>query len=100
VDEAAPPPAVLALGPPVPNPFNPETRISFDLPAAGAAGLEAYDVRGRRVRTLWSGPLPAGRHRITWDGLSDTGQPVASGIYLLRLEAGGRVLAGRAVLLR
>ena len=53
--------------------------------------LRVYDLLGRPVRTLWDGPLPAGNHRLRWDGRNEAGQAVASGIYFARLEAGGQV---------
>ncbi len=72
-----------------PNPFNPATMVRFNLAAAGVVTLRIYDVRGRLVRTLVAGSFPAGEHAVTWDGRSDGGAPVASGVYLLDMEAGG-----------
>jgi FlgD Ig-like domain len=73
-----------------PNPFNPATTIKFDLAAGGAAALRIYDVRGRLVRTLVDGPMAAGAHQISWDGRSNAGSAVASGVYLLEMVAGGK----------
>ncbi len=87
----APRPTEVHLGPNYPNPFNPHTSIPFTLAAAGAVRLQVYDLRGRLVRTLWDGPLAAGAHRLDWDGRNAAGRPVASGVYLYRLEAGGQV---------
>ncbi|MBN2172335.1 MAG: T9SS type A sorting domain-containing protein [Candidatus Krumholzibacteriota bacterium] len=84
----------------VPNPFNPATIIDFELPRAGAARLRIFDVAGRLVRTLASGELPAGRHRVRWDGRDGAGKYVASGIYFFRLEAGGHDVTRRMVLVR
>ncbi|MFH1755225.1 MAG: right-handed parallel beta-helix repeat-containing protein [Candidatus Latescibacterota bacterium] len=71
-----------------PNPANPSTTIVFSLADAGEVTLTLYDVRGRVVKTLASEPYSAGRHAVVWDG-TDTGrQPVASGIYFYRIEAG------------
>ena len=54
-------------------------------------GVESVDVAiynflGQLVRQVWSGPLAAGEHRLTWDGRDDKGQPVASGAYLYQLR--------------
>ena len=75
------------LHPNVPNPFNPRTEIRFDLPESVAGlGLWIHDVAGRRVATLAEGPHDAGIHRVVWNGEDDLGRPVASGVYLYRLE--------------
>jgi flagellar hook assembly protein FlgD len=62
--------------------------------------LVIYDVLGRRVRTLADRPFQAGRHAMRWDGRNAAGQPVASGIYLGRLEVGDRHHIQRLVLVR
>ena len=90
-EPAAVRPTGVHLGPNYPNPFNPHTSIPFTLAAADAVRLQVYDLRGRLVRTLWDGPLAAGAHRLDWDGRNTAGQPVASGVYLYRLEVGGQV---------
>ncbi len=79
-------PAAFALAPNRPNPFNPRTTISFALPQAGHANLRILDLRGRLVRTLVTEDLPAGRHARIWDGTDTSGRPVASGVYLYRLD--------------
>ncbi|MGH7681840.1 MAG: FlgD immunoglobulin-like domain containing protein [Candidatus Eiseniibacteriota bacterium] len=68
------------------NPSNGAVRIDFGLPTAGSIGLEVFDIHGRRVATLASGPSMGGWHGMTWDGRDDRGRALASGIYLLRLE--------------
>ena len=73
-----------------PNPFNPRTVISFEVPDRGRANLSIFDDRGRRVVTLVDGALPAGRHERTWIGVDRGGDRVASGVYyavLRTLEA-------------
>ncbi len=71
-----------------PNPFNPATSIEFALPTAGIVKLSIYDLLGREVRTLVAGWMPAGWHRVQWDGTDSAGKAVPSGVYLYRLEAG------------
>lgn len=73
-----------------PNPFNPITRIHFELPASGQVQLKIYDIGGRKVRTLVHENKEAGYHNVTWDGTDDLGRPVSSGIYFYRIEAGER----------
>lgn len=77
-----------------PNPFNPRVRLAFDLPAAGPARLEIFDLRGRRVRLLADVPSSPGPQEAWWDGNDDGGHPLPSGWYLCRLAAPG----GAAVL--
>jgi hypothetical protein len=84
------PPLAFRMYPSAPNPFNPTTRIAFDLPAAEFVALEIYNLRGERVRTLQSGELASGNHVFVWNGTDDGGASVASGTYLLRLRAGAR----------
>jgi flagellar hook assembly protein FlgD len=82
-----------------PNPFNPRTTIAFDLPQPGRARLQIFDVRGRRLRGLVDGVLPAGTHRVVWDGRLDNGLPAASGTYLYRLDLDGRPAGARTATL-
>jgi photosystem II stability/assembly factor-like uncharacterized protein len=70
-----------------PNPFNPETDIRYELPYNGNVTLAVFDLTGRRVALLESGPKAAGRHLVRWNGRDGTGNRVSSGIYFYRLEA-------------
>lgn len=83
-----------------PNPFNPSTRISFDLPAAGQARLSIHALSGRLVKELVNARLAAGAHQAQWDGRNDQGRPQASGVYFLRLEAPGLMEREKLVLLK
>ena len=98
-DEPALPAATRLVGA-SPNPFNPQTRLAFDLAAGGDVRLDVYDLQGRLVRQLVAGPRPAGRHHVTWDGLDDAGNRAASGLYLARLEAGGSTYLVKMTMLK
>ena len=76
-------PAKFALHDAYPNPFNPVTTISFDLPAAGKVSLMVYDIQGREVSRLVDGFRNAGSHEVLFDG-SD----LSSGVYFTRLISG------------
>ncbi len=78
-----------------PNPFNPLTWIGFDLPEPGHVTLRIYDVNGRAVRTLIDGVCRSGRTTLTWDGRNEAGDPVGSGVYLYRLDAGRKTVDTR-----
>ena len=90
----------FALHANLPNPFRGETRIGFDLPAAANVGLVIYDVQGRKVRTIVDGFVPAGSHVVEWDGRDSGGRAVASGVYLCRIESGGKTEMRKLVRLR
>ncbi len=83
-----------------PNPFNPITRIQYEIPTEGHVSLMIFDTAGRRVRTLIDGRLAAGRHDAIWNGRDDRGQPVATGIYLTRLRSTFGVRTGKLALIR
>ena len=70
-------PAEFALAQNFPNPFNPSTTIAFQLVLASQVELAIYSSSGQRVRTLISGFLPAGHHRLQWDGRNERSEPVA-----------------------
>ena len=76
-----------------PNPFNPETWIPYDLAADASVEITIYNTQGHRIRTLTLGAQPAGLYLTIdkaahWDGCSDTGELVSSGIYFYHLRAG------------
>lgn len=99
---ATPPLAIDRLGPVVPNPFNPSTRIHFSLKADADIELAVYDLRGRAVARLASGAWPAGRHDVRWLGVDGDGAAVASGAYFARLNIHGEAadLVTRLTLVR
>jgi DNA/RNA endonuclease YhcR with UshA esterase domain len=90
----------FALYPNFPNPFNPETRIRFQLAENSDVKLMVYDVLGRKVRTLVSDRMDAGHHIINWDGLNDAGTDVASGMYVYRIKAGDFIAHRKMLLVR
>ncbi len=101
VGGAGAPPVVFGLDRPSPHPFRGAGTLVYRLSERGAVDLAVYDVGGRRVRTLLGGEMaPAGVHRIPWDGRDDSGQAVASGLYFLRIESGGRHANERLVLIK
>lgn len=84
-----------------PNPFNPQTVITFDLPRGLTPRVRIFDVNGRLVRTLSTGePASQGRQEILWDGLDDRGHQLPSGVYFSRVEAGALGESAKLVLVR
>ena len=93
-------PVRFSLGDNYPNPFNPVTKISFDLPASSRVMLRIYDVRGNEIHTLVSGVMPFGSHTVTWNGVDDRGRAVSSGVYFYRIEAEGFTATHKMMLLK
>jgi hypothetical protein len=89
----------FVLLPARPNPLVATSTIEFELAETRSARLAIYDVTGQRVRLLVDELLAAGRQRVTWDGRSDFGAPVANGIYFARVQAGSFRASTRIVVL-
>ena len=83
------------LAQPYPNPFNPETVISYHLPADGWVDLSIFNSRGQRVATLVSGDQTAGSHSFSWDA-----SVMSSGIYIIRAMAGGNLCTQKIALVK
>jgi len=93
-------PMTFVLSSNYPNPFNPETTISFGLPRESEVALEIYNVRGQRIRMLFTRSLKAGWHHVTWNGTDDSGSRVGSGIYFIKMRAGKFESTHKMTLLR
>ncbi|MBK7142370.1 MAG: T9SS type A sorting domain-containing protein [bacterium] len=93
-------PIAVALHPNYPNPFNPSTTISFDLPRRSEVTLAIVNILGQEVARLVNGEVSAGTHSVEWDGRDISGEVVASGVYLYRLETDDGVLSRKMLLLK
>jgi hypothetical protein len=93
-------PVAFRLHPMSPNPFAQGSTVRLALPAPERVTVRVYDPSGRLVRTLVDAPLPAGEHRLDWDGRDASGRRVASGVYFVRAEAGRQSGSRKVVLLR
>ncbi|MCK4655094.1 MAG: T9SS type A sorting domain-containing protein, partial [Candidatus Cloacimonetes bacterium] len=83
-----------------PNPFNPETTISYQLTADSKVSLSIYNVKGQKVNTLVNEILPAGEHSVIWNGKDSNGNQVSSGIYFYKLKAGDYQKVKKMLLLK
>ncbi len=83
-----------------PNPFNPETTISYHLPTVSEVELTVYNTLGQKIRTLVNGKQKAAYHVFRWNGKDNAGDKVSSGVYLYRLRVGSFVQTKRMLLLR
>jgi len=93
----------FGLFPNYPNPFNPQTKICFNLNSDELVRLSIYNLKGQKIRTLFDG-LASGQtdhpHEYTWDGLDSEGRKVNSGIYLYKLESGEFSYTRKMILLK
>jgi hypothetical protein len=94
------PPMEMALGQPSPNPGRGTITIPLYLSHPAWVDLGVFDPSGRRVRTVIGATLPAGPHRLVWDARTDAGHSAPSGVYYLRMMAGGATRGRRMVLIR
>lgn len=78
-----------------PNPFSAEVAFAFDLEQAAAVEVRIMDLTGRTVRQIGGDKLPAGAHKLLWDGRNSQGQSLASGAYLFQLHYAGQVVSGK-----
>jgi hypothetical protein len=83
-----------------PNPFNPSTTISFDLPEDVSVRIDIFDVSGRRIRTLLNEPKVAGSFQVVWNGNDDNGNLVASGLYVYRIHTGNFVQSKKMLFMK
>jgi hypothetical protein len=83
-----------------PNPFNPETTISFTLSNVENVEITVFNVRGQIVRRLVNDSFERGHHRVVWDGRDDSGRQVSSGIYFYKIDAGEHTAVRRMLLMK
>ena len=100
VDGGNVPGGVVVLAGVFPNPFNPRTRIRFEVPSPGRVQLAVYDLSGRVTRLLVDDYRTAGSYSANWNGRDDVGRKVASGTYLCRLTAAGESVVSKMVLVQ
>jgi len=92
-------PQDFCLYPNHPNPFNPATKFSFDIPRQAHVKISVYDALGRHVQTLVDGVRQAGHHKARWDATDRHGHSVASGVYFLVMTAGNHRFKDKMMLL-
>jgi len=83
-----------------PNPFNPATTIAYQLAGNANVVLKIYNVAGQEIKTLVNEKQSAGPQKVVWDGSDNSGQQVASGIYLYKLHAGDQTQTKKMILLK
>ncbi len=81
-----------------PNPFQEQINLSFNLSHKEKTTIEIFNIQGQQIHTLLSEMVPAGDHRVLWDGKDQNGQPLPAGVYLVRLRAGKALINQKVVL--
>jgi hypothetical protein len=100
IDKGGKAPDRFALEPNYPNPFNPATAIPFQVARQGRVKLRIFDLRGRVVRTLEDGMFNPGYFESKWDGRDGNGEPAASGVYVISIQAGDFIGQRKMLLMR
>jgi len=90
----------LWLSDPSPNPFNPSTTVEFSVPQDGRVTVAVYNLRGQLIRILLDEQKQTGAHSVQWDGCCENGEKAATGTYLFRLEAGGKTVTKKGILVK
>ncbi|MDP6878922.1 MAG: T9SS type A sorting domain-containing protein, partial [Candidatus Marinimicrobia bacterium] len=93
-------PNQIALHPSYPNPFNPNTIISFSLSLSSFVDMRVVDINGRKIKNLLNKTLNSGNHNVSWDGANDSGVNMSSGIYFIILNVNGTILSQKLSLIR
>jgi hypothetical protein len=83
-----------------PNPFNPQTRIAFNMPQSGHLKIQIFNVRGEKVRTLVDGVKMAGPGSVMWDGTDARGSTVSAGVYFYEARTDSDVNVGKMALVK
>lgn len=96
----SPVPKNYALLPVYPNPFNPSTSVTYQLPESADVSVTVFNNMGQMVRELASGRHSAGRYTVQWDGRDSRGTTVTSGLYICFFKAGSQVFKQKMILMR
>ena len=93
-------PETFLLSQNYPNPFNPVTTFNYCVPSPGRVRIAIYNLNGQLIRTFVDSEQLPGNYSATWDGKSDDGNPVVTGVYLVRMEAGNQVASRKILYLK
>ena len=93
-------PKTYALFPAYPNPLNPSTVFTYNLPEKAEVQLVIYNSKGQFVRQLTSGTMTVGSHSVQWDGRDNDGLSVVSGLYFCSMKANNHIFTQKLLLLK
>ena len=98
-DEASIPNDFL-VSPNYPNPFNPSTTLDIHTNINGKLVVSIFDVSGRVINTLMNNELPAGRHRVSWNGENAIGDIMPTGVYFIKVVSSDKVHLQKVMLIK
>lgn len=93
-------PLITGLDNCFPNPFNPETKISYQLAEDSCVRLDIYNVKGQKVKSVINEEQKAGTYQVIWEGTNSAGYKVSSGIYFYRMKTDDKTFTKRMLLLK
>jgi hypothetical protein len=93
-------PQVFALHQNYPNPFNPTTNITFEVTGTELVNIEVFDILGKKIKTLVNDEFSAGSYTVDWDGRSENGFQLSSGVYVYKMNAGDFTQIRRMVFMK
>lgn len=96
----SPVPLITRINSVYPNPFNPSTRIPFELAKAADVKIEIYNTRGQLVKSYPVQSKDMGNHYVEWDGSSDRGEACATGVYYIKMHTGNKTYSTKAVMIK
>ncbi|MCK5050686.1 MAG: T9SS type A sorting domain-containing protein [Candidatus Cloacimonetes bacterium] len=82
-----------------PNPFNPETTISFSIPEDSNVDISIYNIKGQKVKTIAHNQYEKGNHSIVWNGIDESGETIVSGVYFYKLYVNGQSISVKKCLM-
>jgi len=93
-------PKRLSVAQNYPNPFNPSTIIQYSIPVQSHVTVQVFNIKGQLVRSLVNENKPSGSYNIQWDGNSDSGGKVSSGVYFYSVKSGDQELTRKMVMIK
>ena len=83
-----------------PNPFNAQTAIEYNVPESRHVRVDIFNISGQKIQTLVNQRQPAGRHKVIWNGTTNTGESASSGVYLIKLNSGSTTRQKKVTLIK
>jgi len=93
-------PTTVILNQNYPNPFNPSTTIEFGVPIAENVSIKIFNIKGQEVKKVVDQNYQPGKFKVVWEGNNNAGKPVSAGVYFYRIEAGGKSITHKMLLLK